>query len=487
MPALIAGALIALLIGAGVSWRTWRGRSSTPDRSVTVMPFTNLSADKANDYFGEGLAEEMTSALSRAGLRVIGRGGAAALAARGLDAAAIARQLGVGSVVQGTVQRSGDLLRITASLTSGRDGAVLWSQTYNRELKDVFAVQDEIARGIAGELRATIMGGAGAPLVRTETADPEAHALYLQGLYLWNRRTGATIRSAIHFFEEAAARDPSYARALAGIALAYAVLPAYSDGSADSMRAKAIEAAGRALAIDSTLPEAHTGLGYAYFNLWRFPQGDTEFAKAISFDSTFATARYWHALRLAHSGHFDEAFREVARAHELDPASLVILSGFQQVEYVRRRYQQADSAAQRVLTIDPAFPLALLLLARTKVEQGRGDTAIAMLKHLQEVGGIRPSEVSGSLAYAYGRSGQPAEARRVLVQIAAANGVRYPATGIVAAALDLVGEHDQASQVMTRAILEHDQYLMAAGPSAPFDRLRRYPELKALFSTLDGP
>jgi serine/threonine-protein kinase len=488
VPALAWGsALIALLLGAGVlSWEMRRSRNTPPDRSLTVMPFANLSSERTNDYFGEGLAEEMTNALSRAGLRVIGRASARGLAARGLDAEAIARQLGVGGVVEGTVQRSGDRVRITASLASARDGAVLWSQTYDRELKDVFAVQDEIARGIAGELRTTIMAGAGAPLARTETADPEAHALYLQGLYLWNRRTAPTLRSAIHFFEEAANRDPSYARALAGIALSYAVLPVYSDGSADSMRAKAIEAAGRALAIDSTLPEAHAALAWANFSSWRFAQADAEFTKAISLDSTFATARFWNALRLFHSGHGDEASRELTRARELEPASLVINTGFLQLDYARRRYELADSEAQRVLAIDPGFPIALVGLARTKIEEGRGDTAIAILTHFPQPVGVRPSEVSGSLAYAYARTGQPTEARRMLAQIAAANGGQYPSTGIVAAALDLAGEHDQASQVMTRAILEHDGNLNWANRSAPFDRLRRYPELKQLFATMDG-
>ena len=171
--------------------------AAVKDRSIAVLPLTNLSGDPANDYFGEGLGEEITSALAKAGLKVIGRGGARALVAKGIDAQAIAHQLGVATVLQGTVQRAGDRVRISVSLSSASDGTVMWAEKFDRQITDIFAVQDEIARAVAKALNATLAGGADVKLVRNETADPEAHSLYLQGMYLWNRRTAPAIRQAI--------------------------------------------------------------------------------------------------------------------------------------------------------------------------------------------------------------------------------------------------------------------------------------------------
>lgn len=278
-----------------------------------MLPLANISGDPSNDYFGEGLAEEITTALGKTGLRVVGRGSARALVARGFDARAVARELGVGTVLQGSVQRAGDRLRITVSLTSAADGALLWSERYDRDSRDIFAVQDDIARGVASELRVALSSG-GARLVRNETSDPEAHALYLQGLYLWNRRTAASLRRAITFFEQAIARDSSYLRPHAGIALAYVVLPVYEDIPTDDMLAKARDAAQRVLARDSTLAEAHAVIGHADTYQWRFAQAEQALARAIHLDPILTTARQWRALLLSARGELAEGLERRPRA-----------------------------------------------------------------------------------------------------------------------------------------------------------------------------
>jgi serine/threonine protein kinase len=201
------GAVIVVAAGgAGFFALNSRDDNSLPDRSVAVLPLENLSGDKANDYFGEGLAEEITGALAKAGLRVVGRNSARALSAKGMSAGEIARELNVGNVLHGSVQRSSDQVRISVSLISAPDESVLWSERYDRPIKDVFAVQDEIARAVAGELEVKLASGQ--RLRRADTEDPEAHAAYLQGLYLWNRRNAAGMRRAIALFGEAVRRDP---------------------------------------------------------------------------------------------------------------------------------------------------------------------------------------------------------------------------------------------------------------------------------------
>jgi len=477
-------AVIAMLVLAS-AW--WRGRSALAahvDRSIAVLPLANLSGDKANDYFGEGLAEEMTNALGKAGLRVIGRGTARTLVARGLDAQSIAKQLRVGSVLQGAVQRAGDRLRITVSLISASDGSVGWSEKYDRSIKDVFAVQDEIARSVAGQLRVTL-AGPGGTLARTETDDPEAHALYLRGLYLWNRRTARTLHQAIDLFEQAVRRDPNYARAYAGIGLAYVVLPVYDDVLTDSMLSKAVEAARLALAIDSTLSEGHVVLGYASATQFANAAAERSFATALRLDSSFATAHFWNSIVLAHVGRDAEAIREGQRARALEPASLIILSDEGRLLYYVRQYAAADSVARAVLGFDSTFGVALLTRCRTLIELNRANEAITILERVIDGLNVRSSEKLGLLAYAYARAGRFALARSTLAKLP--RDTLISAGGMVAAALDALGDRDAAVVMFRRAVAIHDPWILNWGRAAPYDGLRKDARLAPLFAKIEAP
>lgn len=480
-------AAIVLFAVAAVVWRGRRSPPSSADRSIAVLPLANLSGDKANDYFGEGLAEEITGALSKAGLRVIGRGSARSLAAKGLDAQAIGQQLGVGTVLQGTVQRADQEVRITVSLISVGDGAVRWSEKYDREMKDVFAVQDEIARSVANQLRVALTGGGAGTLVRNETGDPEAHALYLQGLYLWNRRTPTTLHAAIKLFEQAVQRDPNYARALGGIAMAYVVLPVYDEVAPDETYAKVRSAADRALAIDSTQVDAWTATAYAAAMEWRNAESERMFARAIGLDSAFATAHFWHALLLQNVGRMTDADQELARARALEPASLIINMNRASLSYVQRRYPHADSTARAVLALDPAFTLATYWLGRTMIETQRADSAAEILTRLYVAGGVRPSETGAMAAYAFVRAGRASAARDMLARLRARAGGKYPASASLAAALDALGDRADAREVLTRAVDEHDPMLLLGGRSAPFDALRADPAMATLFNRTEAP
>ena len=455
------------------------------DRSIAVLPLENLSGLKANDYFGEGLAVEMTNSLGKAGLRVIGPGTTRALAARDLDARSIGKQLGVANILTGAVQRDGDRLRITMSLASASDGALVWGERYDRNIRDVFAVQDEIAHGVAAQLRVTLAGGRGMTLVRKETDDPEAHALYLQGLWQWNRRTAGTLHLAVDLFQQAACRDPRYARAYAGIGMAYVVLPVYTDVPIDETRGKAIDAAHRALAIDSTLAEAHAVLGLANAYMFRNALAEKSFAKALALDSTFATAHFWHALLLGHLGRHEDAIREARRAHALEPASLVIQNGIVEELYYAREYEAADSVSRAVMALDSTFQLGLIFRARVLIELGNFDEAIAILEPMSRQPNLRSAEKLGVLAYAYARAGRHVLARATLARLP--RDPMLSAAGEIATALDVLGEREAAVAMIRRAVAVHDQRLMSGGRSAPYDGLRTDSRLAPLFARIEAP
>lgn len=479
--AIIAATVVLILVMALV---LSRGRAATaaPAKSVAVLPLANLSGDKANDYFGEGIAEEITGVLSKSGLRVIGRSSAASLAAKGMSPVEIGNQLGVGAVLQGSVQRSGQQLRISVSLISSHDGSVLWSEKFDRNIADMFAIQDEIARSVASELRVTFSANASAQN-RADTKDPEAHALFLQGLYLWNRRSEPTLRHAIQLFEDAVRRDSTYARAYGGIALAYVILPSYAEVVNDEILAKARSAAERALRLDSGIVEARTALAYLNALEYRNTEAESEFQRAIVTDSSFATAHFWHALLFKHQGRFDEALKELHVALALEPASLVMNTAEGQIYYAARKYPQATVILEKVLGLDPTFQLATVDLSRVLIDEGRPGEAVEKLLPIIDHPGMRMAEKLGLLAYAYARAGKTSEARKT---IARALDVERNATpsGMVAVALNAVGDHETAVRTFRAAALGHDSWVAHYSNAAAYDGLRNDPRVAPLLAEI---
>jgi serine/threonine-protein kinase len=488
-PAVLGVGLVLVL--SVVAFLVWRGGSAgnatTPiadDRSVAVLPLANLSGDRADDYFGIGLSEEMTRALAKAGVRVIGRVSAGALLARGLDERAIARELGVGSLLTGSVQRAGGQLRISVAL-SAADGAVRWAQAYDRPITNVFAVQDEIARQVARELLGSLGGAAAGTLVSNETADPTAHSLVLQGIVLWHRRTGPTIRQAIGLFEQAAARDPGYARAHAWIGVGNNTLPFYSDENTDSLLARALAADDRALAIDSTVGEAHASAGSALMVLGRNREAEARLRRALALDSTLATSWGWYGILAIRRGDYAEARKRIGRAIELEPASLIARVQVTQVMNITRRYAEADSAARSVIALDSSFTMAWLQRAEALAGLGRMDEAIDIMEErVVGLAGVRPAEVAGVYAWMLARAGQTASARTVLDRLRAAHGGRLPPVGVVAAALEVLGDHEAAVALLSEAIRRHDPWLWYSRKER-YDRLRADPRVAALLAPLE--
>jgi serine/threonine-protein kinase len=459
------------------------GAVSELDRSVAVLPLTNLSGDKADDYFGVGLAEEMTRSLTKAGVRVIGRVSAGALQAKGLDERAIARELGVGSLLTGSVQRAGDQIRIQMSLVAASDGAVRWTEKYDRPLTNVFAVQDEIAHSVAGKLLGALGGAAASGPVRNETNDPEAHALFLQGQVLFNRRTTQSLRQAIALLQQAAARDTSYGRAWGMLAMAYSVLPAYRAQHTDSARTMAVAAAKRAIQIDSTIAEAYTAMAYVALARGENHASDSLFRRSLALDSTLATTWGWYGLLAMHLGDFATADRRSARARELEPASSIVQTWEAQAYLAARRDAAADSVAALVIARDSTFALGWVTKANALINMRRGQEAIGILeKRVADLPSPEPSETQALLAYAYGKAGQSSQARAVLATMQRNNGGRYPAIGSVAATLDVLGDREAAITVLGDAFADHDLWLVIFSHTARYDGLRKDPRGATMFA-----
>jgi eukaryotic-like serine/threonine-protein kinase len=490
----VAVAILVLTVGGwvmtrdrGTGARSPRG-AAAPDaaeRSIAVLPLANLSGNTGDDYFGIGLAEEITRALAKNGVRVIGRLSAAALQSKGLDERAIARELGVGWLLTGAVQHAGGDLRINVTLLSAQDGAVRWTEKYDRPLTNVFAVQDEIARTVA----ATLLGSLGQPstvaAARAETADPEAHALFLQGQLLFNRRGARALQQAVVLFEQAAARDPRYARAQASLAMALAVLPAYVQDSTTALVTRAIAAAGRAIAMDSTIAESYAALGYANTLLGERARAEASFRRALALDSTVASTWGWYGLLASRLGDYRAAHERIARALVLEPASLIARAWEAQVLVHERRFGAGDSVAGAAIALDSTFMLAWEWRANALLGLGRAAEAVALLE--RQVGALpagRPQEVHCLLAYAYALGGRATDARATLDQIRARSGGRLPASGAAAAALEELGDHEAAVALLAEGVAKHDVWLVQFPRAARYDRLRRDPRAAAMLDRL---
>ena len=486
--AVVAGlVIVAATVLLLINKRSAGSVAGADTRSIAVLPLTNLSGDKSDDYFGIGLAEEMTRALAKAGARVIGRVSAGALLAKGLDEREIAKELGVGSLLTGSVQREGGQVRISVTL-SAANGVVRWTQAYDRPITNVFAVQDEIAREVARELLGSLGVKPAGTLVRNETEDPEAHAQLLQGIVLWNRRTAPAIRQAISLFEQAVVRDPRYARAQAWLAMANVTLAFYVDDNTDSLLTRAQAAADRAIAIDSTISEAFTASGNVQTLRWHGRQADERFRQALARDSTLATTWFWSGLLALRAGNFAEARRRILRARELEPASLVVRAGEVQIFLGERRSGAADSASNQIIALDSSFALGWYERANALLAMNRDDEAIAILQR-RVVGapGVRPSEQQGILAWALATAGRSVEARTVIEGMRAANGGSLPPVGVLAAALERLGDRAAAISVLGEAIARHDPWMLQHNRGVRYDRLRKDPQAAALLATYETP
>jgi TolB-like protein/DNA-binding SARP family transcriptional activator/Flp pilus assembly protein TadD len=390
--------LLALAAGvalvAGVAGRANGGGGSAGPVSLVVLPFVDLSPDGDQEYFADGITEEILNSLAGIReLRVPARTTSFYFKGRALPVTEIAALLGVDAVLEGSVRRSGDRLRITAQLVDARDDRHLWSETFDRDVGDVFSVQEAIARTVAEALRVRLVDPEGVA-VAPPAPSPAAHDLHLRGLFHWNRRSPQDLGLAVELLEQATRLDPDYARPWAALALAYAVIPIAFTQTVPQEEAWArMEAAAeRALALDPTLAEAHAARALGYHFQWRWDDAEREFRRALAVDPDHAIARQWYGEHLAKTGRGPEGVAEMRRALELDPLSLVIHNDLGLVLMLDRQFPEAAAQWERTLALDPGFAIPHFFLHRLHLMEGRLDAA--------EDAGRRWAELSGAMPVA---------------------------------------------------------------------------------------
>jgi serine/threonine-protein kinase len=372
----IAAVAVALVMARRSMNAAGESRSARqPARSIAVLPFANQSADTGDVFFAEGMSDELTTALGKlSSVRIASRSSAARF--RDSSALAAARALKVDAVLEGKVRRYGDNLQISASLTSREDGTELWSQTFRRRAADVFDVQDEIARTIVDSLRVTLTGrvpaGAAAP---RGTSDLEAYQLYLRGRYAWSRR-GTDLLAAVNFYKRAIERDSSFARAYAGLAMAYTPMMVFGVARGDSVLPLAEASAERALRLDSTLAEAHLALASVRKMQWRWKDAEPEFRAAIEFAPGDATAHQWYGTLLYSLGRVDEAVEHLLRARDLDPVNAALGTDVTYGLYAAHKFNDALAEGRRTVSLDSTLAISHWLTGLVLLALDRPDSAL---------------------------------------------------------------------------------------------------------------
>ena len=482
----ISAVVVAAVVGY---FQWWHSRShSQPNGErmmLAVLPFENLTGDAGQEYFSDGLTEEMIAQLGHINpqhLGVIARTSVMHYK-HGLEHLdQIGRELGVQYVLEGSVRRDTGKVRITAQLIQMKDQSRVWSQQYDRELNNLLALQGEIAQEIADEIQASLGDGheriAANPKTAASPKSYEAYDLYLKGRYFWNKRTEAGFRQAAEYFQQAIGKEPNYAQAYAGLADTFGLMSTWSLAPQNEYMPKARAAALRALEIDESLAEAHTSLALIAENYdYDWQTAAKEFRRAIQLDPGYATAHQWYAECLSWQARFDEALAESERARQLDPLSVIIARDHGTILYFSRQYDRAIEQFRAVREMDPDFPRAGGLIV-SHVQKGQFAEA------LSEVGS--PGSYSGavwywsSLAYIYGRAGRQAQARRALAR--AEHLVRHSQSAPQPLLLAYVGtdRKDQAIALLQEACSEHSNAVVPIKVDPIYDSLRSDPRFQEI-------
>jgi serine/threonine-protein kinase len=392
--------------------------TGSESRAIAVLPLVNASGDPENEYFSDGMTDELINALTKVeGLQVASRTSVFALKNHREDVRALGTRLNVSTVLDGSVRKSGNRLRITVQLSNVADGRTLWSERYDREMADIFTIQDDIAQTIVRTLRTTLLGELEDPTPVRYTSNVRAYSAYLKGRFWWNRRTQADIAQGVKYFEEAIAEDPGYALAYSGLADSYALDLDYSGAPVKEGMERAKAEARKAIKLDESLAEAHTSLAWVTFIYdWDWTGADREFTRAIELNPRYSTARQWYAWFLAAMGRFDEGLAEGRTAIELDPASVSIRRSLGWLQYYARQHEPALDNLRRALAMDPTAEETHRLLGLVYLEQGLHDEAAVSFKEAIALSHNKAPAFAG-LGQVAARRGRLDEARAVLKEL----------------------------------------------------------------------
>ncbi len=483
--------IYVVIVGAAISAALFLlGRFSVSKRegpvadlakSIAVLPFDNLSHDPDNAYFCEGVQDEILTRLAKvADLKVISRTSTQKYKSAPENLREIAKQLGVANILEGSVQKAGDQVRVNVQLINAMNDGHLWADIYDRKVTDIFAAESEIAKTIADTLRAKLTGSEMVAMAKAPTADSQAYEVYMKGRYFWNKRTGADLRKAIDYFNQAISKDPSYALAYVGLADAYLLLSNYGAAAPKDSIPQAKAAVKKALELDSNLAEAHASAAILAGNDFQFEQSISEFERSIQLSPNYATAHHWFGDGpLMTLGRFERAVSEGKRAVELDPLALINNADLGWIYINARRYDDAISQLRKTIEIDPRFYLARYYLGQALQLKGQLKEGIDEYRAAVE---LNDDPVAlAFLGQAYARAGEKAEAQKILARLTEGAKSHYVSQYSFALVLVALGDKEAAIDALERSYRNEENADLSVIRVDPFmDDLRGHPRFEAL-------
>jgi len=454
-------AIVAIVAVAAAAWSWWgRPPQAGPISSIAILPFINMSADPEQEYFCDGMAEEIINALTHVeNLRVIARTSTFAFKGEKIDIRKIGEQLNVESILEGSVRMAGNRVRISAQLINVADFSHLWSERYDRDMKDIFEIQDEISLAIVEALKVKLLKTEKAAIVKRHTEDLEAYNLYLKGNYYWQMLTKEGFAKAIECYEQALQKDPQYALAYTGLASVYWMSSYFGNVPPNEAYPKAREYANKALEIDDTLAEAHGTLGVINMNYdWNWKAAEREFKQALQLNPNSAIIHFQYAALLTYNERHEEAIAEAKRAQELDPLSSYFNAMLGNVLYHAGMYDEAIEVLRVTITMNPNYFLSHWVLGWAYRGKSMFEEAIAEFEKAVELSGGAPVAVT-HLSIAYYESGKKAKAEKLFDSLKQRSRDEYVPPFLFYYIHRVRGDQDQAYEWLERACNEHDSIL----------------------------
>ena len=455
--------------------------------SIAVLPFADMSPDKDQEYFCDGMAEELINVLTHIkDLHVIARTSAFSYKGRDVNVREIGRELNVETILEGSVRKAGNRLRITAQLVDTTGGHHLWSERYDRQVGDVFAIQDEISSVVVDKLRPKLLGQEKERLAKRQTADFEVHNIYLKGRYFVNKGTEAGTKKAIEYFEEAIERDPDYALAYSGLAQSYCMLPTLSSLPPKQAFPKAREMVLKALQVNEALPEAHASLGFIKaLHDWDWAGAENQFKRAIELNPGHAEVHHWYSISLLFEARFDEAIREIERALKLDPVSIFMNRDLGMACCFAGQFDRAIDASKRTIEMDPSVIYAHLVLGMGYLAKSMYEEALIEFQKEREVSRGAHAWAEMYTGMTYVQMGKPDEAQKVLDDLLERSKQEYVSPFFSAGLYFVLGENDEGFKLAYNAYKEHDTWLCWLKIAPELDSIRSDPRYTALLKKMN--
>lgn len=492
-PWLVAGLALAI-VASGLMIGRFRtrilgGGPVAQIHSIAVLPLENLSHDPEQEYFADGMTDALITDLAKIhALRVISRNSIMRYKGNRKSLRQTARELNVDGIVEGTVTRSGGRVRITAQLIQAPQDRHLWADAYEGDLQDILALQDQVAKAIAGEIRVTLTPQEQVQLTNGRRVDPQAQDAYLTGRYYWNRRTTEAMRKSCDYFQAAIDKDRTFAAAYAGLADCYNVLGYYDYRSPAETFALGKAAAQKALEIDESLAEAHASLAYAkHYYDFDWTGAEQEYKRAIEINPNYATAHHWYSLYLSEAGRLEEAKAEIRRALELDPLSPIISNTIGCIYFRNREYDQGVQQLLRLLDADPNFVVAHEMLGQIYTQKRMYDAAIAEFQKARTLDPGDGPKMLLAIGQTHALAGRKAEAEKMLQQVKTISTQKYVPAYYMAEFYACMGQKNIAFEWLNRALERRDRSLTSLGFDPQLDNLRSDPRFTELLRRVGLP